>query len=128
MIGDRLKQLRKEKSLSQQELAKRLDTSSGYISELEQGKKQPGTEFLFSLKREFNVDLNWLIASTAVHEPGTSFAPPSLDALSRKILELIKDMDGTQKKEILRLVEKEKLLQEYLAEKKQRKVPKGGNI
>lgn len=38
-----------------------LDTSSGYISEIEQGKKMPGSEFLISLWRVFGVDLNWFL-------------------------------------------------------------------
>lgn len=58
MIGDQIKALRKEKRLSQQVFAAMLGTSSGYVSEIEQGKKTPGGEFFFSLKRVFDVDLN----------------------------------------------------------------------
>lgn len=61
MIGERLKALRKEKGLSQKELAKALDTSQGYISDIEQGIKKPGADFLVSLKRFFEIDLNWFL-------------------------------------------------------------------
>lgn len=60
-LGNRLNQLRKDKGLSQQAFAAMLDTSSGYISEIEQGKKMPGSEFLISLWRVFGVDLNWFL-------------------------------------------------------------------
>lgn len=61
MVGDRLKQIRTGKCLSQKALADLLGTSSGYISEVEQGKKMPGSEFLLSLKRELGVSLDWLL-------------------------------------------------------------------
>lgn len=61
-LGTRLNQIRKDKGLSQQALAAMLNTSSGYISEIEQGKKMPGSEFLLSLRRVFGVDLNWFLA------------------------------------------------------------------
>lgn len=60
-LGKRLNQIRKDKGLSQQAFATMLDTSSGYISEIEQGKKMPGSEFLLSLWRVFGVDLNWFL-------------------------------------------------------------------
>jgi transcriptional regulator with XRE-family HTH domain len=60
-LGNRLNQIRKDKGLSQQAFAALLDTSSGYISEIEQGKKMPGSEFLLSLWRVFSVDLNWFL-------------------------------------------------------------------
>lgn len=60
-LGKRLNQIRKDRALSQQAFAAMLDTSSGYISEIEQGKKMPGSEFLLSLWRVFEVDLNWFL-------------------------------------------------------------------
>ena len=60
-LGNRLYQIRKDKGLSQQAFATMLNTSSGYISEIEQGKKMPGSEFLLSLWRAFGVDLNWFL-------------------------------------------------------------------
>jgi transcriptional regulator with XRE-family HTH domain len=60
-LGNRLNQVRKDKGLSQQAFAAMLNTSSGYISEIEQGKKMPGSEFLLSLWRVFGVDLNWFL-------------------------------------------------------------------
>ena len=61
MLGDRFKSIRKEKGLTQKAFAAALATSSGYISEIEAGKKIPGGELLTSLKRVFNVDINWLL-------------------------------------------------------------------
>jgi transcriptional regulator with XRE-family HTH domain len=61
MIGERIKQIRNEKGLSQQAFADILSTSSGYICDVEKGKSIPGGALLSSLRREFNVDINWLL-------------------------------------------------------------------
>lgn len=61
-LGERLRQVRDAHSLTQQVFAKALTTSAGYISEIEAGKKMPGSEFLMSLKQTYNIDTNWLLA------------------------------------------------------------------
>ena len=61
MIGVRLKKIRKEKGLSQKTLAELLETSSGYISEIEQGKTTPGGKFFHSLNRALLVSIDWLL-------------------------------------------------------------------
>lgn len=61
MFGTRLKEIRKEKNLTQKQLAAILATSSGYISEIESGKKMPGGEFFLMLKRKLNININWLL-------------------------------------------------------------------
>ena len=61
MIGTHLKQIRKQKGLSQKSLADLLSTSSGYISEIEQGKTVPGGNFFLSLKRALGVSIDWLL-------------------------------------------------------------------
>ena len=64
MIGSRFKLIRKEKSLTQKVFAETLSISPGYVSEIEKGKKIPGGEVLSSLKRIFQVDINWLLDGT----------------------------------------------------------------
>ena len=71
-LGNRLNQIRKGKALSQQAFAAMLDTSSGYISEIEQGKKMPGSEFLLSLWRVFRVDLNWFLTGEEKETAGNN--------------------------------------------------------
>lgn len=61
MLGERLKWVRKDKGLTQQAFAKPLSTSSGYISEVEQGKKSPGSDFLLSLMRVYRISVDWLL-------------------------------------------------------------------
>lgn len=60
-VGRRLLAVRTSKMLSQRDFAARIGVSPGYMSELEHDKKSPGSEVLIALKREFDVDLNWLL-------------------------------------------------------------------
>lgn len=58
ILGARFKTIRTAQKLTQQAFAKALGISSGFISEIEQGNKLPGSEILYSLKRVFNVDID----------------------------------------------------------------------
>ena len=61
-IGTMLKRVRKEKGLSQLELAKRSRVAQGYISELEAGReKNPGIETLRKLAKALGVPLAELL-------------------------------------------------------------------
>ena len=123
MLGERLKQIRKEKGLSQQAFASRLSTASGYISEIEKGKTMPGSAFLHSLKREFpEIDLNWLLTGEGaqmVSELGPGYS--GIDPVDEKILQLLRGMDLEKRRDVLKYAEEKKQLMEYLALLKNKK-------
>lgn len=103
MIGLRVKQIRKEKSLSQQAFAALLSTASGYISEIENGKTQPGSAFLLSLKRVFDVDINWLLTGgekIVVAEERPVYG--KTDPTTEKIMQCLKGLTEQQKKDVLK--------------------------
>lgn len=60
-IGERLKSLRGAFNHSQRALAAAIGTSAGHLSEIESGKKLPGSDLLCSLSRQTGVDLHWLL-------------------------------------------------------------------
>jgi transcriptional regulator with XRE-family HTH domain len=60
-IGRRIRQIRKNMNLTQTNFSSILHTSIGFISEVERGKKQPGFDLIFSLKRNFNISTDWLL-------------------------------------------------------------------
>ncbi len=63
-IGARLRKYRGLRSIKQYQLAKALNISQGFLSEVEQGKKIPGGDILRSLKTKYpEINLNWLIAA-----------------------------------------------------------------
>ena len=62
MAGTRIKELRKSLNLTQKDFSAKLNTSAGYISEVENGISKPGYDFLVSVFRNFNANINWLIS------------------------------------------------------------------
>ncbi|WP_010243719.1 helix-turn-helix domain-containing protein [Acetivibrio cellulolyticus] len=62
MFGEKLKQLRKQRNISQHELSKISNVSYGFISELETGKKRPSLETAEKLSRALGVAITELIS------------------------------------------------------------------
>ncbi|OQA16987.1 MAG: transcriptional repressor DicA [bacterium ADurb.Bin363] len=61
MIGSRLREFRKAMKFTQKDLAKNLNTSTGYIADIESEKTMPGGQSLALLNKNFNINLNWLL-------------------------------------------------------------------
>jgi transcriptional regulator with XRE-family HTH domain len=72
-IGNRVKSLRKQKSLSQTELAKRLGIDQSLISYLESGKGM-GSSHIASLALVLGVNAHWL--ETGQGSPELNYVPP----------------------------------------------------
>lgn len=93
MLGERLKQIRNNKGLTQKAFAKPLSTSSGYISEVEQGKKSPGSDFLLMLSRVWGVSIDWLLTGKGnpyiIDNSGETEADNSMDDADPEVSELM---------------------------------------
>lgn len=59
-MGERLKQLRKELKMTQQEFADKLKINRGTLANYEIGKNTPIDAVIQSICREFDVNENWL--------------------------------------------------------------------
>ncbi|WMJ79518.1 helix-turn-helix transcriptional regulator [Clostridium sp. MB40-C1] len=64
MFSDRLKELREEKKLTQEELGKFLNVSRQAISGYEAGSIEPSINNLIKLADVFNVSLDYLLGRT----------------------------------------------------------------
>lgn len=60
MIGERLKEVRKDKGLNQTDFANSINISQGLITDMERGKKQPTERTLQDICRVYNVSYEWL--------------------------------------------------------------------
>lgn len=60
-FASRLRELRKEKGLSQKELSATLNVTKGCIANYEQGQREPAFEFLNVIAEFFDVDMNYLL-------------------------------------------------------------------
>lgn len=84
-IGKRIKQLRREKGLTLQELAARSGVSPGYISMLERGfKKSPTLEILKKLAKGLSVSLSEII--------GEEIAELEMDGKTRALLRVADEL------------------------------------
>lgn len=70
---NRIKSLREDLKLSQEELANKLNLSKGIISLYEQEKRKPSLEILIQLSEIFNVSIDYILGRTdirnAIDEP-----------------------------------------------------------
>lgn len=69
MFKDRLKKLRKEKSLSQRELAKTLHLSPSTIAMYETGQREPDSETLKKIADFFDVTIDYLMGRSDIRKP-----------------------------------------------------------
>ncbi len=68
-MGERLKYLRKEKNVSQQELATILHIKQNTYSQYERGKRQLPIELLIALARFYNVSTDFILGITDNEDP-----------------------------------------------------------
>ena len=61
MVGLRISQLRKQKNMTQRDLARALNLSPSAIGMYEQGRRQPSAELIVAICREFSVSTQWLL-------------------------------------------------------------------
>lgn len=60
LVGRRVRELRGF-DITQEEFARRIGVSQGYLSAIERGKKEVGAQILLRISREFGKSLEWLL-------------------------------------------------------------------
>lgn len=68
MIGDKIRDLRNRKRMSQTELAKVLHVSQQTVTKWETGKAEPSSSAISSLSRYFNVSADYLLGTNRTSE------------------------------------------------------------
>lgn len=68
MLGDRLREARKQKSLTLTELAKQLGVTTGYLSNLENNRQEPSLPMLRALSEKLGIPATMLFAEEATDE------------------------------------------------------------
>jgi len=96
MVGKRIKQLRQEHGLTQQDLASLFGLNSSAISLYENDKRTPEYTILVKIADHFNVTVDWLLGR--VEEKGLvlrerDFIPRELLNVGVDYLKLAKEMD-----------------------------------
>lgn len=68
-IATRIKQLRADRGINQEELAAGINVSRGNVGDWERGRTRPSAEALVSLSKYFNVSVNWLLTGEYFYDP-----------------------------------------------------------
>ncbi|MBE5952098.1 MAG: helix-turn-helix transcriptional regulator [Lachnospiraceae bacterium] len=69
LIGRRVREVRTERGISQQELAARCKTSAQYLSQIENGRKQASLQVLVAVAEVLEISLNELLTGNQVNNP-----------------------------------------------------------
>lgn len=87
-----LKQLREDRDLTQEELAKKLNISRSRLASYEQGQREPDLELLETIADFFNVDLDYLLGrattTTKINEIHTLAAHATQDLTQEEMEEI----------------------------------------
>lgn len=98
---NRIKSLREDLKLSQEELANKLNLSKGIISLYEQEKRKPSLEILIQLSEIFNVSIDYILGRTdirnAIDEP-IAIAASTKDGID------LSDVSEADKKTIMEFI------------------------
>lgn len=94
-IGKRIKEMRLYKKMSQDQLAKKIDTTPAYISAIETGASKTSLSSLVSIANTFECSLDELVYDNS------KYAPDNFDAEAKLILS---DCTPNEKETLLRLM------------------------
>ena len=87
-MNERIKEIRKDAKLSQEEFGARLHIKKSSVSFLESGRNNPSEQTLALIVKEFNVNKRWLETGE-----GTKYAELPGDDLVRELRDILKDED-----------------------------------
>ncbi len=79
-IGQRLRAVRLKLGISQRDFAHALHTAPNHICQIEHGRCVPGGKLLRSMRRQFGIDINWLLSGQS-NADSTSLLKRDIDAL-----------------------------------------------
>jgi len=81
MFAERLRELRKEKGITQIDLAKDLEVANGTVAMWEIGKRMPSIELVIALSDYFGVTIDYLFARTDERHGYKTKTPPELESV-----------------------------------------------
>ena len=92
-IGQRIKALRIEKDLTQEELGEKLGLDKGTVSKMERDENAPTAKTLLALKKLFGVSTDWILTGEGLKHP---LEIDTGDEYGQGLLEMIDDLKSNQ--------------------------------
>lgn len=97
-IGEYISKKRKEKRLTQEELAEKLGVSDRAVSNWENGKNMPDLALFKPLCKELGITINDLMSGEDVNDN------KYIESLEENIVDMVSDLEKKKKKKIRRLI------------------------
>lgn len=96
-IGDRVKELRTQNKLSQEQLALRAEITTAYLGQIERGEKNPTVVTVEKICNALGISLSDFFSNQ-------SFAITEEDAVLKQIVYELKDRSSAEKQEIWQII------------------------
>lgn len=104
MIGLRLKKLREENNISQEQLANKLNVSASSIGMYETDKREPSDEIKTKIAKIFDVSIDYLVGKSDIKNPEQQEDPLGLAKIGFNMKDYTPPTE-TQKEQIKSLIE-----------------------
>ncbi len=98
IIGERIRSFRKQRGLTQQELADKADLHHTFIAHIESGRKVCSIKSLSRIANGLNISVEILL-----NQPGKKSVPVH-DKITQKIIGIISKLNSIKKNKILALI------------------------
>jgi len=79
MIGDRIKELRARKNVTQEQLAEKVEINTKYLSSIERGKENPTLDIFIRIAKALDVDIGDVFNQLEIEDPAKRL--PAINAL-----------------------------------------------
>lgn len=99
-FGNNLKKIRQDNQITQEELAKKINTSRSNIANYENDKNMPSIEILNKLSEIFNCSTDYLLGKTDVRNPRQKIDDVLNEAMIGMSKKDYENLTDTQKKQI----------------------------
>jgi len=86
--GDRIREIREAKRLTQDQLAEKTGISKGFLSDVENGKRNISSEYLLRIANALNASVDYLLRGTAQPSAGSGepvVIPPELSKVAERL-------------------------------------------
>lgn len=104
-LKERLKALRKDKGISQQQVADQLGITRQAYNNYEAGKRKPDTDMLLALSAFFKVSTDYILGKSDDPDSGTSYETPLILKSQQALLDIMEGLSDEKKERLLELAE-----------------------
>jgi len=92
-FGQRLRELRNLRGISQNELSKHIGVSKSSVNMYERGEREPGFETLEAIADFFNVNMDYLLGRETMKDAISNYSPEQFsDSAKPTLAKLLKDL------------------------------------